>query len=909
MHTKLYNKSSKLSFKSIKEVNNPPNLKKLKPRQPLARTLRQIKLRMISKYTIEENLYYKKVICDIINKVNNRLTRNYYELQMEIDDTEYIKEYYVLSKIFSIIAYILYYYENNMKFYPSYFGLDIIKNFMYTNINSKQMILIYQSCILADNQINKRVTNKFLTSKTLFVKDSYTILLKSLINEESDKENEEVKSVSKQSEDENVNINNIRNKREISKNQVKSVNMNNMNEDIIRLIEYIKKCVSNKYFKEKYENHIIREGKENETEEKIRNIDKDLLSNNEYLMTIDNNNLTLNTLNNTINTKNKKTIYRNSVKEKEQEKEKNENVDVNLNLKKKSRTIIFSNSNTNNKDNKVLMTYKVNNNIGNIDKLYSSSTPKNSKSTKLNIFKNRTYSKNEVHEKNLFILRNSLFNRKTSHLHLFDKDNNQSEFNNTINNTSINNISISKTYVNNDVNQTYHLLSNKIIKKRSNFEMEIKAKSNKSEINNKENEKLNLNFNVIKQLEKYFLDMKREKLMSNNSNNHFSVYKKSIDHDSVRNMATTLYIHKVNSEVIDSKEVFEKTKNLNFNTTNFKKISFLKNGHERKFEIEENNDNESCISNLSQKFMSPILTSVSPVNILMNHSVNHNKDKDISNFIINSTSTDNDNNEKYENNFKYSFVNNFTKDYILNTNSNNNNTTTYNDYLNSNKNISYKPIETIDFLQKMKKQMSNSNLKIFRNMVLNVNYNEKVKEEKNVKDYNMEIYDKRRHTLIDEINFKNGMMKYLLNEKKIKSEYSKINTLNPISDLNKKSGLNCKLNSSSSVGVIKRERIMNNHLQSNANMNFQFNSNDLNITTIKQTKLEFSNKIEKNSNVNQNNNNNKGNIKKTNKKHIFNMIIRNNKEKKIDFNNSKLNKIDSKKIITKNSTCTNIYYS
>ena len=122
MIQKKKNKQSQKSLKSLINKDHEEDEQKYltytakllmnKNRVKLPFLIKNIKINLHKKYTTDKNIYFKKIIVDIINKAKCSLCIRYMEMLYHLDNTEYLKSFNNFTADFMIL--IIQVFENSL---------------------------------------------------------------------------------------------------------------------------------------------------------------------------------------------------------------------------------------------------------------------------------------------------------------------------------------------------------------------------------------------------------------------------------------------------------------------------------------------------------------------------------------------------------------------------------------------------------------------------------------------------------------------------------------------------------------------------------------------------------------------------------------------------------------------------
>ena len=117
--------------------------KKLKQKN-LSQILLKFKKKMISnlkKYNVNEDMYNKKIINDIIYDENKHIVSEFKNYLLWDENSDFLKRFYYLHESINRLPKINYYYEKYTLFPPVYFCLDDLVKIMVKNVKRKKKYL------------------------------------------------------------------------------------------------------------------------------------------------------------------------------------------------------------------------------------------------------------------------------------------------------------------------------------------------------------------------------------------------------------------------------------------------------------------------------------------------------------------------------------------------------------------------------------------------------------------------------------------------------------------------------------------------------------------------------------------------------------------------------------------------
>ena len=135
--------------------------KKLKQKN-LSQILLKFKKKMISnlkKYNVNEDMYNKKIINDIIYDENKHIVSEFKNYLLWDENSDFLKRFYYLHESINRLPKINYYYETYTLFPPVYFCLDDLVKIMIKNVKRKKK---YLEMIeeMEDNNDNDKIKKK-----------------------------------------------------------------------------------------------------------------------------------------------------------------------------------------------------------------------------------------------------------------------------------------------------------------------------------------------------------------------------------------------------------------------------------------------------------------------------------------------------------------------------------------------------------------------------------------------------------------------------------------------------------------------------------------------------------------------------------------------------------------------------
>ena len=135
-----------------------------------------IRISFINTYSNDKDIYYIKVIDDIISNENTHVVAEFKDYLIKGDDSEFLQRYYGLSKIYKYLPKIYEYYQSCSVIFPNYVVLPESK-YIYKNIQKKQIVIdVQQEQEEKAEKIKKGIINVEENDNLFTPKEMYSIL-------------------------------------------------------------------------------------------------------------------------------------------------------------------------------------------------------------------------------------------------------------------------------------------------------------------------------------------------------------------------------------------------------------------------------------------------------------------------------------------------------------------------------------------------------------------------------------------------------------------------------------------------------------------------------------------------------------------------------------------------------------
>ena len=118
-------------------------LKRKKPKISLHSIEKLIHLNFLNLYSNDKNYYNIKVINDIISNESTHIVAEFKDYLIKGDDSEFLQQYYDVSKSIKYLPKIFNYYQSCSVIFPNYVVLPESK-YIYKNIQKKQIVIDVQ---------------------------------------------------------------------------------------------------------------------------------------------------------------------------------------------------------------------------------------------------------------------------------------------------------------------------------------------------------------------------------------------------------------------------------------------------------------------------------------------------------------------------------------------------------------------------------------------------------------------------------------------------------------------------------------------------------------------------------------------------------------------------------------------
>ena len=132
-----------------------------------------INLNFVNIYSHDKNFYNIKVIDDIISNESTHIVAEFKDYLIKGDDSEFLQQYYPVSKSYKYLPKIFDYYQSCSVIFPNYVVLPESK-YIYKNIQKKQIVIDVQqeqeekANKIKDGIIKIEDNDNLFTSKVLY---------------------------------------------------------------------------------------------------------------------------------------------------------------------------------------------------------------------------------------------------------------------------------------------------------------------------------------------------------------------------------------------------------------------------------------------------------------------------------------------------------------------------------------------------------------------------------------------------------------------------------------------------------------------------------------------------------------------------------------------------------------------